>query len=167
MYYVVDLNTTEKAETLEQAMNIAEEWREGQRDIVSDMDDDRLRREYKSPPSPCGFDNGDIEIWESETDDWSDGECVKVYSGRDIEEEEYTKRGLHRYTVLFGYNSVPSEEWEKGSFDDIDEAVKFCQEYPEKTTLEKDGYIYIVDNESEGRVADWICGGDAYWELKA
>lgn len=154
MYYIIDLNTTEKAETLEAAQEIAEEWRDGQRDIIADMSDDELRYARKSPLSPCGLDNGDIEIWNSDTDRWQDGERVEVYRGRDLIAEDYANRGLHRYTVLFGYHAFPIEEWNKGEFDDIDDAIGFCKNYPAITNIENDGYIYVADNDNDMEVVD-------------
>lgn len=63
-----------------------------------------------------------------------------------------------KYDVLFGYkNQRVSEEWLEFSSDNVDDCVDFAKKYTNITDVEKPGYVYVWDNQSESVVDDsWI-----------
>ena len=62
---------------------------------------------------------------------------------------------MARYEVLFGY-LVGGDEWLKFESDNLDEAVKFWEDYPDSRNFELSWYLYIRDNETRDVL-------DPYW----
>lgn len=104
MYYIIDLQTTEKAETLARALEIAHDWIEYERETVAALDDDEIMDALKPGGLEWDLENGDVEIWEADADaaNWYDGERVERYSGRAITEAEAEKRGI-KYRTSWAY----------------------------------------------------------------
>lgn len=93
IYYILDIQVTEKAATLERAREIAECWMDEQRAILADADDCEVERWARS--GSRGLDAGDVEIWlQEEGEAPTDGELVESYSGRNLTEAEAEKRGI-------------------------------------------------------------------------
>ena len=94
MYYVVDIQVTEKTDSLDRAREIAEAWMDSLRDTCTDADDHTITRWLRS--GTRGLDAGDVEIWECDDDceHWYDGERIERYDGRAVTEAEAAKRGI-------------------------------------------------------------------------
>lgn len=94
MYYVIDIQVTEKADSLDRAREIAETWMDNLRDTCTDADDYTITRWLRS--GTRGLDAGDVEIWECDDDceHWYDGERIERYDGREVTEAEAARRGI-------------------------------------------------------------------------
>lgn len=106
-WFVLDLNTTEECDSLEDAIDKAEWWIQLQKDILEDADDEEVARWYRA--GDRGLDTGDVEVYEVDADDedildyngrvsgieiMNNYEPVKVFSGFAVTEEEAEKRKL-------------------------------------------------------------------------
>lgn len=78
-FFVIDLNTTEACDTLDEAKAKAEWWMELGRDILDNADDDEIAHWLHNPQGD-GLDQGDVEIYECDEDD----EDIRDYDGRII-----------------------------------------------------------------------------------
>lgn len=76
-FFVIDLNSTEACDTLEEAKAKAEWWIQIERDNLADRDDDEIA-EWLHNPQGDGLDCGDVEIYECDADD----EEIHDYDGR-------------------------------------------------------------------------------------
>ena len=106
-WFVLDLNTTEECDSLEDAIDKAEWWIQNQKDILEDADDEEVARWYRA--GDRGLDTGDVEIYEVDADDEdildyngrasvrkiiSKYDPVEVFSGFAVTEKEAEKRKL-------------------------------------------------------------------------
>lgn len=106
-WFVLDLNTTEECDSLEEAMDKAEWWIQIQKDQIEDADDEEVARWYRHGDQ--GLDTGDVEIYEVDLDEVDLDDITDDYghvSGRMIRDL------LEPVDVLSGF-SVTEEEAEK------------------------------------------------------
>lgn len=77
-FFVIDLNTTEACDTLDEAKAKAEWWIQIERANLADRDDDDIADMLHGGAALDGMDNGDVEIYECDADD----EDIRDYDGR-------------------------------------------------------------------------------------